>query len=357
MARTTKPKLSPEPAVIEEAEVIETTAVEDAPPAESIAADTPKVTPERKPSVILPLALSAIVSAGVGFGTAYLARSPAPDSTAQTAALDDLARTNTDLAARIKALEDAPPPEPPAPIDLTPLEQRLGALEEQAAKMGDLDVASLSGDAGAMIAALRAEVARLQTEQQALAAQLATVQQDLTARMDAAEQAAQTTKADLSAASTALLRKAAIARLRAALDAGAPFADALADIPDLPAALAEHAQTGIPNTASLTESFAPAARAALTASLQATTGEGWLDRIGTFLRTSTGARSLTPREGDDPDAVLSRAGAAVQAGDLATALAEIAKLPAEGQAELAAWVTLANQRIAAVQAISDLAKE
>jgi hypothetical protein len=65
-------------------------------------------------------------------------------------------------------------------------------------------------------------------------------------------------------------------------------------------------------------------------------------------------RSLAPREGNDPDAVLSRAEAALAAGDLGTALAEAAALPEAGQAAMAGWVGLAAVRQAATAALAEL---
>jgi hypothetical protein len=67
-----------------------------------------------------------------------------------------------------------------------------------------------------------------------------------------------------------------------------------------------------------------------------------------------GVRALTPREGNDPDAILSRAEAALTAGDVAQALAEIATLPAVAQDALAAWRTQAQLRLDAQAALQAL---
>ena len=60
--------------------------------------------------------------------------------------------------------------------------------------------------------------------------------------------------------------------------------------------------------------------------------------LGNFLRVQTGARSIEPREGSDPDAVLSRANAAVETGDVAGALTEIGSLPQPAQDAMATWI-------------------
>jgi hypothetical protein len=65
------------------------------------------------------------------------------------------------------------------------------------------------------------------------------------------------------------------------------------------------------------------------------------------------ARSLEPREGDDPDAVLSRVEAAARAGDIAAALAEIEALPEVAREPLADWIDRAEAHRAAQAALQD----
>ena len=75
-----------------------------------------------------------------------------------------------------------------------------------------------------------------------------------------------------------------------------------------------------------------------------------------FLRSQAGMRSLAPREGDDPDAILSRAEAAVRAGELQTAIDEIGKLPETGQTAMADWVADAKARLDVTQAAASLSE-
>lgn len=77
--------------------------------------------------------------------------------------------------------------------------------------------------------------------------------------------------------------------------------------------------------------------------------------IGDFLRVQTGARSVEPREGDDPDAVLSRADAAVKAGDIKGALGLIATLPQAGQDAMSGWTGKAAVWVQAKDALTALA--
>ena len=106
--------------------------------------------------------------------------------------------------------------------------------------------------------------------------------------------------------------------------------------------------------ATLRDTFAPAARDALAA---ARAGTVETDRsLGSFLRRQLGARSVEPREGDDPDAVLSRAEAALTQGRLQQTLDEIAALPDPARAALADWTALARLRLSALGAAETLAQ-
>ena len=83
-------------------------------------------------------------------------------------------------------------------------------------------------------------------------------------------------------------------------------------------------------------------------------GDGVGERFGAFLRAQIGARSLEAREGTDPDAILSRAEASLGSGDVKTTLSEIASLPEAGQAAMAEWVTQAEARLSALDALDAL---
>ena len=122
----------------------------------------------------------------------------------------------------------------------------------------------------------------------------------------------------------------------------------------MPPALSGPAADGVPTLTELVDSYPEAARAALDASIRANVDGGAFDRFTAFLRVQTGARSLEPREGDDPDAILSRAEAAVRAGDLAQALTELAALPEDGQAAMAGWTQSARTRLDALEAAQGL---
>ncbi|MEM9971948.1 MAG: hypothetical protein AAF762_12735, partial [Pseudomonadota bacterium] len=204
---------------------------------------------------------------------------------------------------------------------LTDLADRVGDLENRPVLTGEV-----SEDAAAMATAvnqLEAQLSEQQAANEALAEEMRVLAEDAQTAIAEAEARAQ----DSVAAATA---QAALSRVRIAMASGDPFADALADIPEsveVPEALAAAAETGVPTLEELQAQVPAAARAALPVALRETSaGEGPANVAVAFLRGQFAGRSITPRDGDDPDAVLSRAQAAVTAGDLDTALAEIASL-------------------------------
>lgn len=194
--------------------------------------------------------------------------------------------------------------------------------------------------------------------------QLAALQSDLDAQRDAIA-AAQVRAEEMNAAATAqqhaVLAEAALARVRAAVTGGGVFAGPLAELQaatgtEIAAALTAVADTGVKSLPQLQDSFPAAARAGLDAAITAEAGRGTaMERLGSFLRAQSGARSLSEREGDDPDAVLSRAEARLSDGDVAAVLDEIAGLNEAGQVAMLDWIADAQARVDAQAAVDDLA--
>ncbi len=252
--------------------------------------------------------------------------------------IDSAAATASDLAARLDALEQG----------LSEVDARLSELAQRPVPEA-LDIASLdaelaefNADLSAAVEEARAEMLRAQEDAAAIAAQ---AEAEAAAREQAAAEEADALRAEAEAAAAAAAREAAISRIRAAIENGEPYADDLAALGTaVPEALAAAAEAGVPSLVALSEAYPPAARQALDASIRATMGDGALDRVAAFLRVQTGARSLEPRPGDDPDAVLSRAEAALRAADIETALTELAALPEAGQAAMADWIDAARTR-------------
>ena len=271
------------------------------------------------------------------------------------------------------------------PPDLSVLEGDIAALEDKVGKLGpeiggmQATTSDEISDLGARLAALSRRVEALetssgdaslsqavQTEEQLsrFRGQLDQLVADAEARIaDAeakvAEAEAKVAEAEASAleadGASAAGNRFAIARLRAAVESGAPYSDIISTMEDVPSELADHARTGIPTPHALQQEFPGAARAALAAS-RSISGDGTVgDRIVAFLRQATNARSLTPREGDSADAVLSRAEARVAEGDLPAALAELESLPRASRSAMAGWIAKAEYRLAVLGAIDVLA--
>lgn len=249
--------------------------------------------------------------------------------------------------------------------EISDLRDRVAAVEEGAAETGPgQEVAARIEDNSGQVDDLRAQVENL--AEQVESGPSDTVE-TLQARVE--ELAAQLSRQDgaIAEARDAAVAEArsaatvgAIAEIRAAIIAGAPFPDALGTLQDggvdVPAPLPDVASEGVATLSGLQERFADASRAALDASLSETAGDGTLDRLGAFLAAQTGARSLDEREGAGADAVLSRAEARVRDGDLEAALSEIEALPQSGQAAMSDWTDAARTRVEAISSAARLAQ-
>lgn len=289
---------------------------------------------------------------------------PAPDVSAE------LADFRAQLEARIAELP--PAPDMSAVMDnartaatdaVADLKSRIDALELRPAAAAD-GIAGGSSDQA--VAALQAELqamrAQIATESKAAAAgvgdQVKAMVAEAQAQIAAAKDEAARLKAEAATAGATAMAQAALARIRAAIDGGGPFTSAVDDLGatghEVPQPLADAATAGVPTMAELQQSYPAAARAALDASLRADMGDSWTTRAANFLRTQTGARSLTPLEGDGPDAILSRAEAALNQGDLAGTLTELATLPEAAKPAMAGWIAQAEARQAAIEAATTL---
>ena len=302
--------------------------------------------------VIWPL-LGGALAAAAGYGVAQYVPNGWPMASVvtlqtQVAVLSDQVQAlQADLQkadARLASLETAPAPQSDAG-QIAALELRLAALESKPMPAGT-DSAALDQ--------LRTEVAAIKTNGAAVMS--AQVQADLDAKVQATEAKLTAIEQSAQAQAAATLTRAALGQIAAALDSGAPYPSAIAALAgaDIAVVLTDNATAGLPSLQALQASFPDSARAALEAALRANMGESWSERVGNFLRTQVGVRSLTPRDGPDPDAILSRAEAALTAGDVAQALAEIATLPTPAQDALSAWRVRAQLRLDAQAALAAL---
>ncbi len=288
-----------------------------------------------------PLVFGGLVAGSLGFAASELNWL---NNRVDTTGLE---KTQAAQQEQIAALENAEPPMPDlSGIEasltslsetLTEVETRLSELENRPVVIGDGSGPSPEYAQG--LAALEASVQEQKAEIDRLLENALSVEE---ATANAARQAT---------------AQAALAKITAALGSGDGFADALDDlaasgVDDIPAALGDTAADGAPTLLSLQSEFPSTARAALSVARASGTDEG--SGVSGFLKRQLGARSVAPREGSDPDAVLSRAESAVRSGNIADALAEIDTLPANVQESMAVWLESARARADAEAAVQDL---
>jgi len=264
----------------------------------------------------------------------------------------------TALANRVAQLEQRQPPAQPAPpADLAPLEARVAALEQRPAP----DLAPLE----ARIAALqsqRADTGQLAARVDALSAQFASAvggdrstETELAHRLDAVEAhlaALEQSTAATAARLDAAMRLSRIVAAQAALSAGQP----LGELPGAPPAVARFAAANPPTEAALRLDFPRAEHAALSAAQQNTPDKpllaGMLTRAEDLITVRQGDRVLL---GNPAAGVLARARTAIDAGDLAGAVAAVAQLPAPAAAAMATWLADARALLAARAALAGMA--
>lgn len=330
---------------------------------------------------VLTLLTGGVLAAVIGFGAARFVIPEGWPFGPVSQATRDLTAALNDQAARLDALETK--------LDET---AKTAVAASEAAKSAENQVADLAGGLTTRIGDLESQIAPTQdalSRIEALEGRLTTLerqpsqdgeaskaaiesfQRELTdlhqmlederARNAAAEaEAAARAKAvqeQAAALAKQAARDAAFAQLSQVLAAGGSLTGAVDALKKagmaVPDALVSHAANGVPTLESLQKGFAEPARTALAA----TADTGSAGQLGAFLRAQLGVRSLAPRQGASPDAILSRAEAAAQVGDLTRAISALKTLPEAGQAAMADWIKAATARQAVVDAAATLAPQ
>jgi hypothetical protein len=291
-----------------------------------------------------PALLGGVIAAGLGFGLA-LALYPdgAPfmsgGGTAdlrtkveeQSAALAQNTRTIAELQSRVTAEPDL--------SGLESLGSDLAALKSSVADVSsatDQNAASLSNLTSRLTAIEKRPVETGVSDQaiKAYEGELTKLQQAMQDQRSEIE--------DMIAQS--------LVRIGSSLDAGDPYEAPIQTLADLgieiPAPLDSHAAAGVATMARLRDEFPEYARKALAV----TRDNGDTSSVVSFLKNQLGARSLNPREGNDPDAILSRAEGKLRDGQLSEALDELSALPDTAKSEIQPWIDLASGRAEAVTA-------
>lgn len=301
----------------------------------------------------LPLALGGVLAGVIGFAVATLT---APDAD------NTLANQVAEQASAIATLEERIASMPVADLsqieavqamlssDLSALDATVAEISEQLMALEQRPMGTGTGASAA--------VSGVEAEMDALRAQIADMTGAAKTELEEARAAAAAIEQNAANAARNAAARAALARVQTSLESGAPIGAALGDLEEATDAAAPEAliavQDGVPTLASLQEQFPEVARTALaTARSEGVAGEETTG-IGAFLRNQFDVRSTVPREGNDADAILSRAEAAVRSGRLSDALAEISALPEVVRAEMSDWLALAEARADAIAAVDIL---
>ncbi|QJE73212.1 hypothetical protein HHL28_09030 [Aerophototrophica crusticola] len=355
--------------------------------------------PSRKGNGLAAVALAAsLLALGVGlYGVARTGGIPGlslgpTDADPRVAVLEaELAEVRQALAGR--------PTAPTLPPGLADLPARVQALEGRLASVGEQTPAVQAGSGSADLSAVRADLSALAARiaalentpaggagvDPALAGSLDSLRGRIVAleaaaqRQQALEQAVgelsrqaqeiagQVTNAAQGASEAEALVLAA-GQLQSALAAGRPYSAELRAVealagrwPDLaPAleALRATAGVGLPTSVALYDRFKALAPEVVRAD-RLRQDAGWVDQtLGRLSTLVTVRRASGEVAGDTVDAILARAEAAVDKGDLGKAVAELDTLQGPAAEVAAPWLAEARARVAAEQAaaaVADLA--
>ena len=240
------------------------------------------------------------------------------------------------LEDRFAGLESAiaalPRGESGAPVDLAPINERIGAIETTAAEAGR-NAQQASQAAADAASAAQATGQRIDQLEQAVTG--------LTTRVD--EQAEQPQAALAIAASA----------LKAAIDRGEPFTTELdtfaAVAPDATETepLRAMAEDGVPSRTAIAAEFDAAASAMLAAGRTIDPNAGILDRLMSSAESLVQVRPVGDVQGEGAPAAIARMEVAVEKGDYAAALTEYEALPAPAKEAGSAYAGKLRARLAA----------
>ncbi|KAF0096986.1 MAG: uroporphyrinogen-III synthase [Rhodospirillaceae bacterium] len=289
-----------------------------------------------------------------------------------------------DLEKRVRAASAAAAERPGSPASGGPdpaiadlrrkieaLEGRAAAPEAAVAAPAPAASAAPSPEQEKELATLRLELATMRNTVQTIDQTIA-VQRDQTkllaeavdkARGEASARNAGEQKAMSAARASALIGIAA--RLSAAVESGLPFATDLALLTPLAqgdakltesvAVLQTYAQSGVAARSALVAEFPAVAKAALADDLADDSfGERLLGKVRGLVSLRRVGNDV---EGDGTEAKLARAEAALEAGDLAKAVALVKTLPPQTSRATAGWLSRAEANLAAKQAADQISSQ
>jgi len=255
------------------------------------------------------------------------------------------------------------------------LAARVAAAEAQTKSLGD-SLAALGRRLDEVAAASQSALAQAKTAAAAAtdamknATRTGVEQSDIDAinnRIAALESTMKSLSTDAQRTSSADDRAARLAvaaeALRAAVDRGAPYqaelalAQALGADQTATAPLEPFAADGLPNAAALAHEFALLTPSLLQASGAAPRESSFLGNLEAHAQKLVRITPIEAPAGDDPASVIARINIDAAHGDIAAALAGIARLPESARALAASWVKKAEAREAASAASRRIAAD
>jgi uroporphyrinogen-III synthase len=339
----------------------------------------PAAPPPPRRSAVPALAFGvALLALAVAIAAPFVLAPPAPQAQAPA----------RDLEQRLARIEQTAqrPAQAGAPAEaVTALEGRLAALETRPAPAAPAPDPAIERRLEELTRALQALAPRLQSlEQETQAARarieaLARVEQQMqrldgalgaaTARLDRIDEEAKARDAVMSRAieenagpgaeSQALVL--AVGQLRAALDAGRPFATELdaarglaADRPEIGTVLADLAPVaarGVPDRVVLADRFRPLPEAVIRADRAAAEGGTWVDQALGRLGTLVTVRRVGEEGGNDVAGIVARAEARMGRGDVVGAVAALEGLTGAARQAAGPWLADATARVRAEGAV------
>ena len=135
--------------------------------------------------------------------------------------------------------------------------------------------------------------------------------------------------------------KESIMALKKQIQSGKPFDEQiykLADRVELSEEFKRISTIGIIPIVELKSMFPQFARDTLSAIHKNTDETNAKKKFFIFLQEKLGARSLTPRQGNDPDAILSRVEASIKADNFNDALSLLSTIPESGMIIMTEWI-------------------
>jgi len=336
------------------------------------AIDTPQETEGSKGGVsaILPLVLGGLVAGGIGLGAGYFLPRSSISMDAVQQGQAQLQGDVDQLRSAYAVLQDAPAPvDHSATIeqitdDLAQLQTDIKRIEVSvtgvAARLDALEDRPLSDQvAPGAVAAFEAEIQRLQDQVTAQVGEIKQIAEAAKAEVIAAKNQAAALELEAIEKAKAGTARSALNAISASIATGGAYESTLAEFAEnsdlsVPPILVENAATGFVSLAVLQADFPDYARQALSvARLSADRPEGE-NGFTSFFKSQLNVRSLTPKEGTDPDAVLSRAENWLAQGDVPNTLRELSALPIDAVAVFKPWTDAANNRMQAQTEVADL---